>query len=294
LKTIHELREEQYSYNRKVAVNEYGVNIDNWRRCPYTFLKARFYMEASAVLVWILMKTEIKPNTVTLFYGIAGIMGGILLSIPYKWTMIAALFIFFTKGILDWSDGHLARVTNQTSITGHVLDVYGALLNDMGLQIGLGFYVAFKSGNNLFYYLIPIIPFFFAAKLKTFSEIVLYEELSNEKSLNKIIQKNINIDTDQTKKVNAKADVLGTYSKYYYYLSSFLDARARSVDFICLVILVEMFTNISITWIIFILLLVKAFIIFLGGFYVTIKKDWVERSLDATINNIFNSWKRNK
>lgn len=288
MQTIKETRKYQYHYH---STNYPYIN--DWKRNPYTFLKAKFYMETSAVLVYFLLKTKIKPNTITLFYCFAGIMGGVLLSIPCKWTIISALFIFFTKGTLDWSDGHLARATNQTSITGHVLDVYGALLNDMGLQIGLGFYVAFKSGNNLFYYLIPIIPFLFAAKLKTFSEIVLYEELSNEKSLSKIIQKNINTETDQTKKENAKANVLGTYSKYYY-LSSFLDARARSVDFICLVILVEMFTNVSITWIIFILFLVRALIFFIGGFYITIKKDWVERSLDATINNIFNYWKGNK
>jgi len=288
VQTIKETRKYQYHYH---STNYPYIN--DWKRNPYTFLKAKFYMETSAVLVYFLLKTKIKPNTITLFYCFAGIMGGVLLSIPCKWTIISALFIFFTKGTLDWSDGHLARATNQTSITGHVLDVYGALLNDMGLQIGLGFYVAFKSGNNLFYYLIPIIPFLFAAKLKTFSEIVLYEELSNEKSLSKIIQKNINTETDQTKKENAKANVLGTYSKYYY-LSSFLDARARSVDFICLVILVEMFTNVSITWIIFILFLVRALIFFIGGFYITIKKDWVERSLDATINNIFNYWKGNK
>jgi len=290
LKSIQELREEQYSYNR----NEYGINIDNWRRCPYTFLKARFYMEASTILVWILLKTEIKPNTVTLFYGLAGIMGGILLSIPYKWTIIVALFIFFTKGILDWSDGHLARATNQTSLTGHVLDVYGALLNDMGLQIGLGFYVAFKSGNNLFYYLVPIIPFFFAAKLKTFSEIILYEELSNGKLLSKKNQKNNNIDADHTKKAIAKANVLGKYSKYYYYLSSFLDARARSVDLICLIIIIEVFTSISITWIIFILFLVKGLIIFAGSLYITIKKNWVEKSLNMTMNAIINTLKDNK
>jgi len=168
------------------------------------------------------------------------------------------------------------------------------VLNDMGLQIGLGFYVAFKSGNNLFYYLIPIIPFLFAARLKTFAEIVLYEELSNVKLLSKKIKEINDIGEGYKKSISAKANVLGKYGDYYNFFSSFLDARARSVDLICLVILVEMFTNISITWIIFILFLIKAFIIFLGGFYITIKKDWVERSLDATINNIFNSQKGKK
>ncbi len=289
MQTIKETRKYQYHYH---SINYPYIN--DWKRNPYTFLKAKFYIEASAILVYFLLKTKIKPNTVTLFYGLAGIIGGILLSTPHKWTIIIALFIFFTKGILDWSDGHLARATNQTSITGHILDVYGALLNELGFQMGLGFYVAFKSDNNLYYYLIPLIPFFIAAKLKTFSEVVLYEELSNGKLLCTKIQKNTNIDTDQTKTINAKTDILGKYSKYYYYLSSFLDARARSVDLVCLIIIIEVFTSISVTWVIFILFLVKGLIIFTGSLYITTKKDWAEKSLNMTMNAIINSLKDNK
>ena len=286
MQTIKEARKYQYNYH-----SEKFPYVDDWKRNPYTFLKARFYMEASAILVYLLLKTKIKPNTVTIIYGLAGIVGGILLSIPLKVTIILALIIFSTKGILDWSDGHLARVTGQASVTGHVLDVYGAYLNDLGLQIGLGFYVAFKTGSHGFYYLIPLIPFFFAAKLKTFSETVLFTELSKKKFLESRMQGYADASRIHTTSENVKTNVLGKYKKYYEYFSAILDARARNVDFICLLILFEMFTSVSITWIIFIAFVIKGFISFVGGYYITIKKCWVEKSVDAVIYNMRNALK---
>lgn len=288
MQTIKEARKYQYNYH-----SEKFPYVDDWKRNPYTFLKARFYMEASAILVYLLLKTKIKPNAVTIIYGLAGIVGGVLLSIPVNVTIILALFIFFTKGILDWSDGHLARVTGQTSVTGHVLDVYGALLNDLGFQMGLGFYVAFKTGSHAFYYLIPLIPFFLAAKLKTFSEIVLFTELSKKKFLEDRMQRYADVGTIHTTSENTKTNVLGKYKKYYEYFSAILDARARNVDFICLLILIEMFSSVSITWIIFIAFVIKGFISFVGGYYITIKKGWVEKSVDATIYNIRSTIKDN-
>ncbi|GAI05541.1 unnamed protein product, partial [marine sediment metagenome] len=151
-----ELRKEQYEYN--CGLYPY---LNEWRKNPYTWLKARFYMEAGALLVYFLLKTKINPNTVTIIYGLLGLVGGILLAIPINQTILIAILIFFLKGILDWSDGHLARIRGQTSITGDILDPYGALLGALGLQMGLGFYVAQKSDMAIFYYLIPLIPFFY-------------------------------------------------------------------------------------------------------------------------------------
>ncbi len=288
MQTIKEARKYQYNYH-----SERFPYVDDWKHNPYTFLKARFYMEASAILVYFLLKTNIKPNTITIIYGLAGIVGGILLSIPLKVTIILALIIFFTKGILDWSDGHLARVTGQTSVTGHVLDVYGALLNDLGFQMGLGFYVAFKTDIIMFYYLIPLIPFFYATGLKSFSEKILFQELSKKKFIRSRMQRFTSTDKYNVMPENVNISVMGPYRKYYEYFSFFLDARARSVDFICFLILIEMFTNVSIIWIIFIAFIIKGIILFLGGFYITIKKGWVEKTLDAVIYNIRSTVKDN-
>ena len=287
-KTVKELREEIYAYNYQEA-----PYLKDWRRNPYTWLKCIFYIEQSAILVHLLLKTKIKPNTVSIVCGFIGIMGGVLLAIPNKFTIAVACAIFFTHNVLDWCDGPLARITGQTSVTGYVLDSYAGVLNDLGLKMGLGFYVAFKTGSHTFYYLIPLIPFFYAAGLKSYSQGVLFEKISMNSFITNRMQRN-DAATPYTTSENIKADILGKYKKYYEYFSTFLDARARSVDFICFLILIEMFTSVSITWIIFIAFIVKGFILFLGACYIVLKKDWIEKSLEATMNNIKKSLKDNK
>lgn len=276
MQKLSETRKYQYDYH-----NENYPYFNDWRRNPYTFLKAKFDMEAAALLVYFLLKTKIKPNTVTMFYGLAGIVGGILLAIPSNVTHIIAVFIFFTKSILDLSDGHLARVTNQTSITGHILDVHGAVLNYLGLQIGLGFYVAFKTANPVFYYLVPLIPFFYAVKLKPFTRAMLFEEISKKGFINNGIKTADGRPASDEIYAKAKAGILGKYNRYSRYFSNFLDARARSVDFICLLILIEVFTSLSITWIIFIIFVTKGLLQFIGSYYITINKGWVEKTLGS-------------
>lgn len=280
MQTIKEARKYQYNYH-----SEKFPYLDDWKHHPYTFLKSRFYMELSAVLVHFLLKTKIKPNTVTIIYGLSGVVGCVLLVIPSSTAHFMAILVFFTKGILDWSDGHFARVTGQTSETGHVLDTYGALLNDLGFQIGLGFYVASKTNSSIFYYLIVLIPFCYAAGLKSFSHNVLFEKFLDNRFIPDRMGRYQFVQMNTVSK-NAGINVLEKYRKIYKIFFSFLDARARNVDFICLMILIEIFTSVSVTWIIFIAFVIKRIILFLGGFYLIIKKSWVEKSLETVFLNI--------
>ena len=172
MNTLKDLRNQQYDYHRK----QFPYLFD-YIKNPYSFLKAKFYMESSAVLVYLLLRTNIKPNTITIIYGLLGIVTGILLSIPNNYTIFIALIIAFTKGTLDWSDGHFARITGQTSLTGHILDVYGAHLNSLGLQIGLGLYIANNSDTLVFYYLVPLLLFFRIANLYVFSKTIMFDEI---------------------------------------------------------------------------------------------------------------------
>jgi phosphatidylglycerophosphate synthase len=270
-KTIKELRFEQYDYHK-----EKFPYLFDFIRNPYSFLKARFYMENSAILVWLLLKTNIKPNTVSVIYGLAGIATGILLSIPNNYTIFIALVIAFNKGILDWSDGHLARVTGRTSMTGHILDIYGATLNSLGLQIGLGLYVANRTEVFFYYYLVILLLFFRSASLLFFSRNVLFDEISNQNTVSNYKK---NFDENDDSELNVNNSVNLNEKKYIYYLSNFLDDRARSVDFICLIILLDLFSLVNISWILFLLIVIKYFIIFTGGFYKVARGGWAENEI---------------
>ena len=274
-KTIKELREEQYKKN--IELYPY---YKHWKKAPYTWLKGRFYMESSAILVWFLLKSQIRPNTITIVYGFAGIAIMVLLAIPTNTTIILALLIAFSKGILDWSDGHFARITGQTSQTGHILDVYGANLNELGFYTGLGFYVAAKTGDFYFYYLIPLLLYMMAANLKRFAGNNLFQEMSSKLVINDVLKNKIN-------KSYKKKPYVGTVEdRLKAFLNQFLDARSRSIDFVCFIILSELMFQINITWIIFILVLLKQFLIFSGSIYIFWKGGWAENQMKNKILEI--------
>ena len=280
MNTVKDLRKQQYDYHN--ALYPY---INDWKNNPYTFIKARFYMETSAVLVWFLLKAKIKPNTVTIIYGLAGIVTGILLAIQNNYTICIALVIVFSKGTLDWSDGHLARVTGKTSLTGHILDVFGAHLNSLGIQIGLGMYVAYRADTLLFYYLVPLLLFFRAGSLARFSKAILFDKISSENNVS-LLRGNDNRDKNQDNiKVNGS---VSSYRKYKNLFMGFLDDRARSTDLICLIILLEIIFPINISWIIFLLIVIKYFIIFAGSIYIIGTGTWAEGEMTNKLKEIYN------
>ena len=108
------VRKLHYKTQRKLhlAIN---ASIDDWFFSPYHCLKVRFFLELSALFVFFLQYTPIKPNFLTILYVIAGIAGALLLGSAQENLIIAGVIVFFLYGIFDWSDGLLARVTKKIS-----------------------------------------------------------------------------------------------------------------------------------------------------------------------------------
>jgi len=282
--TYKELRAEQYAYHFRLY-----PYYKQWKKAPYTWLKGRFYMESSAILIYFLLKTKIKPNTITIFYGLAGIVCMVLLAIPTNTTVILALLIAFSKGVLDWSDGHFARITGQTSLSGHILDIYGATLNQLGFFTGLGFYVAAKTDSLYFYYLIPILLFMWATRLTVISRDIMFKQISSKVIINDALK--INIKGSYKKK--AYGDPMQGKLKEFF--NEFLNGRSRNIDFICFIILLELAFPINITWIIFLLVILKHLLIFIGSLYIFWIGGWAENQIENKISELFtNSAKINE
>ena len=90
-------------------------------------------MESSSILIYFLQKTKIHSDILTFTFAVLGILGAVLLfSNP-----ILAVGIFFFKPILDWSDGHLARIKKQTSEIGKHLDYYSGTLGTVAFYTGV-------------------------------------------------------------------------------------------------------------------------------------------------------------
>lgn len=100
--------------------------------------------EISLFITWLLIRTRITPNQVTL----ASIFCGFLCAGFYANGNFFAgsLFLFFSHA-LDCTDGNLARAKQMFSSLGRWLDMFGDRFSEAIVFMGIGFYF-FKMGES--------------------------------------------------------------------------------------------------------------------------------------------------
>tara|TARA_Y100001936_G_C16065083_1_gene666684 strand:+ start:1585 stop:2400 length:816 start_codon:yes stop_codon:yes gene_type:complete len=259
MKSFKEIRSINYEHRRDEE-DEFYVDIDDWFKSPYTSLKARYYIEISSVIVFLLQSTRITPNQVSIFYGFLGLLAGFFLCFKNDVMIYLGLVIFFLKGVVDWSDGLLARVTEKTSSIGHVIDTWGSHIGYYSLIFGIGF-ICFNNNNEPIYLILTLSIFLISIiDFKLFS----YHQLFYE-----ILSKNFIIKNQQESADNLENQNNNEFLKRIkHLLSNFLDDRARTLDLICFIIFLGIIFNISLfAKIILYLFLIKKILVFLGNFF---------------------------
>ena len=97
-----------------------------------------FVWKISAPITYILVRTPISANQVTVIQEIIGVIGAILLAIPNIKIMLLGIVLIQFGFILDCVDGEIARYKGQSSVRGVFLDL-------IGHQIVIPFYIFFTS-----------------------------------------------------------------------------------------------------------------------------------------------------
>ena len=108
-----------------------------------TDLKADWYgrffvWKISAPITYLLVRTPISANQVTVIQEIIGTIGAIMLAVPSIKIMLLGIFLIQFGFILDCVDGEVARYKGQSSVRGVFLDL-------IGHQIVIPFYIFFTS-----------------------------------------------------------------------------------------------------------------------------------------------------
>ena len=279
--SLRDIRDTHYTYQIKDNLENYQIDIKDYKSNPYTFLKYIFYIEASSLILYVLIRTNIKPNHVTLAYAFLGILTLIFLSLSNQNILFLylGLFIAFSKGILDACDGYIARLKNQKSISGFVLDPYGAYINTIGFQSGIGFYLANTYNENYFLYMAFLIPFCYAIRFKNYAYYSLLNEIIEDRN---ILDKNHPVEniTDDIK--NSKLSKLerSKFRKFYNIFLSIFDDRARSVDTIIVLFLIESLFNLKIIEYVFYFLIFKHLVIVLVSLFVYSNNRWLESKIN--------------
>lgn len=166
-KPFSQVRSGLYEEVYHAELELFGIDLSDWRKHPYSKLKSYFYLEVGAILTFFLLKTRVTPNAITLVYAFLGVLGAVLLATGYVPAIVAGIFVFFSKAIPDWIDGHIARIKGMTSDIGALLDSWGAHVNIISFQIGICLYVTTRTDSDTYLYLAIIILFTYAINFRS-------------------------------------------------------------------------------------------------------------------------------
>lgn len=258
---FYKLRKYHYKAVNMTNLNV-GVDINNFKKSPYTYLKSIFNIEAASMLTYISLKLRIKPNSMSFAYATLGGIGGALLAIPNNDLFnLIAIIIFFLKSVLDMSDGPLARISNQTSNFGSFLDAWAGKFGHTCFIVGLGLHLFNK--NSEFYFLILII-------------IILITNSTNFKLINlqlcdlAIFKKARNIKNSKNLRNKKKSKDRFVIEKAKALIRSAFDDRSRSTDLICFLIFINFSRDILIILnLIFYFITLKSVLAFFYSLHIT-------------------------
>jgi phosphatidylglycerophosphate synthase len=110
------------------------------------YLDRLLHRRLSRPLTRFLIRTPLSPNAVTVVGIALGVAGGGLLGLPGTAAAIAALLLLTASGVLDCSDGELARLRCAESPLGHWLDVSGDTAVHVALLAGISMRIA-RTGS---------------------------------------------------------------------------------------------------------------------------------------------------
>ena len=201
-----------------------------------------------------------------------GAISGLFLASNNDNLILVGLFLLFSKGSIDWGDGLLARIKKQTSHLGDLLDNWGALVGSYSYLCGFGIYLFNKSGEEHFVIFAIIIILMRALDIKNYAyQLSMYNLFYSNKKRMTFIG---NAKKKDKYKVSRQLNLL----KYFF--QNFLDERSRTIDFICLLIFIDIFfIDVFLLNYIYYLIFIKTAALFCGSFYLTYFKNFFYKKI---------------
>jgi phosphatidylglycerophosphate synthase len=101
------------------------------------YLDRLIHRRLSRPMTRLLLRTPLTPNHVTIVGVLIGIVGGVLVGSPSALGVLAGIGALLVSGVLDCTDGEIARIKFTESRLGHLLDVTGDTLVHVALLTGI-------------------------------------------------------------------------------------------------------------------------------------------------------------
>jgi len=260
MRTFSKIRGDIYSHNFQC----YG-NLINFKS-PYTLVKAIYYIETASLFLFLTQSIIRSPNFITVLYAITGVVGAFLLNSEQNTFFYLGIFMVFTKGTFDWADGPLARRLNKTSFIGGALDSYGAHVSDVAFRVAFVYYTLGYFPELMF--LFPVLSFILVV-----TDFRLYSDSQYLK---------VTLDTNKNKirdgayedDVRSGNNSDNNLKKWYLRYVSFLDDRARSIDSLLLILMMDFIFDYDLSTLLLaasVFIILRAIVMYVAGVYFVFK-----------------------
>lgn len=129
--------EKIYSSTHGPTIAELRQLVAKRRREPFW---NRLVRGVSIYLTWLLVRTPISANGVTLLFLLAGLAGAGVFALGGGWAWVAGTLLIWLSIVFDFSDGEVARYRQESSWFGDYFEetVHAAIAIAMYLGIALG------------------------------------------------------------------------------------------------------------------------------------------------------------
>ena len=119
--------------------------------CPLEYVP---FAAVSPYLSFIALKLKIKPNEISLAWGILGVFGAFVMALGGYWNLLAGILIYQLAIMLDFLDGEMARVLKvKDKIRGSYFDKFFHSTHRGLLMLGLGIGLYNTFGQVIYFYL---------------------------------------------------------------------------------------------------------------------------------------------
>ena len=116
-----------------------------------------FYRPLAFLFVKLVYNTNITPNQVTWIAVVFGIVGGLLLMTNLPLALLIAGVLYIIYDVLDCSDGQLARLKHNGTLTGRIVDGFSDYIVSTFAYLGIGIGFATHSSDPLLYWGLTIL-----------------------------------------------------------------------------------------------------------------------------------------
>jgi hypothetical protein len=108
------------------------------------------------IFVKVIYNTNITPNQISIVSMFFGVISGVFYGYATAEAFVIAVTLFFISNILDCMDGQLARLKNNGTKIGRLIDGFIDYLTSTSIFLGIGFGLTLITGDALYSWVLTV------------------------------------------------------------------------------------------------------------------------------------------